>query len=146
MFFKKKVKKVLPAHLKKLQAAAEICIKSADDHYYQDEFIDVFQNGKYDASGATTTYVQIKPIRGDAKRVTVYKRNDKTNEYFYKPQEDFWEDHLFEVAEELKNKTNPQPIQNNKKIYDIPKDDIRRQRLDSKKLVAKKRREQAAKT
>ncbi|MBR0403047.1 hypothetical protein IJI55_00640 [Candidatus Saccharibacteria bacterium] len=145
MFFKKKAtKKPLPAHFKAIQAAAEICMDSEDDHYFQDEFIDIFRNGKSNASGTTFTYVQIKPIRGNTKRVTVYKRNDKTNEVFYLPQEDFWENHLLEVANKIKNRPTSQPKTEESDIYDIPKEDIRRERLDSKKLVAKKRREQQA--
>lgn len=143
--FKKKLKQgVLPAHLKELQKAAEICMGSAEDHYFQDEFIDVFRNGKDDASGVTHTFIQIKPIRGDAKRVTVYRRNDKTNEYYYHPQDDFWESHLLELAGEIASRTPAEPPEEGTVIYDIPRDDIRRKRLDSKKLVAKKRREQAA--
>ena len=136
MLFKKRKKKRLPAKIRRIQAAADICINSEPEPYFQDEFFDIFTNGKWDASGVTYTYIQLKPRRGYSDRITVYRRNNATNEYEYHPQTDFWEDHLFEVAETIKNRPVPAAPAPEPTIYDILPDDIRRKRLDSKKRVA----------
>ena len=114
------------SHTNQLQEAADICPDSSgDDQYYEDDIFDIFVNYKYDPTHDNVTIVQIKPVRGSSKRVTVLSYKSVSKHVIeYHPQVDFWENRLLEISERFK--ATP---------FDIDPKDKRRVAIDTEKRI-----------